>query len=167
MAGSFFYSGTPANSPVTTGPMVYRVPSYLLPSSAPGTPSAGGGCGGGGGSGGPVGSTTFPNTTPAAPIGASSGITSPVPSNIGGFLGFLNGPRVGIGFPDGGTPTPPAVAANQSQSSLQSGGIIGGRKVVGGGQGFLGVVLPPGPTGFIIQVLVVGFIGYAILKAIE
>jgi hypothetical protein len=167
MSGSFFFSSTPAQSPVSTGPMVYRVPSYLLPPSAPGTPSAGGGCGGGGYGTGAVGSTSAPNNTPAGPIGASSGITSPQPSNIGGFLSFLGGPRVGNGFPDGGTPVAPAVAANQLRSGDQSGGIIGGRRVVGGSQGFIGIRLPPGPTGFIFQVIVVGIIGYAIIKALD
>lgn len=165
MAGSFFYTSAPAQSPISTGPMIYRLPSYV-PSSAPGTPGAGAGCGGSGYGSTGVGSTTTPNTTPAGPIGASSGITSPQPSNIGGFLGFLGGPRVGIGFPDGGTPIPPANNSG-AQSSQQSGGIIGGRGVRGGGQGFFGFVVPPGPTGFVFQVLVVGFLAYAVYKALE
>jgi hypothetical protein len=169
MAGSYFFTASPGVSAGAGGYRVYKVPSYLLPSTAGNAPAAaGGGCSGSGpgGTGSPVGSTTMPNTTPAAPIGVSSGITSPQPNNPGGFLGFLNGPRVGSGWPNGGSPTPPA-ALTASTSSGQSGGVIGGRRVGGSGQGIIGFVVPKGPTGLAIQLVVLGLLAYAVFKAVE
>lgn len=144
------------------GYIAYRPPTAPLSSGS--TPASACGCGGScGGSSGPVGSTVNPNTTPAAPIGASSGITSPQPQNQAGFLGFLGFPRIGQGWPNGGTATPPPAFVG-AQSSSQPGGAPGSA-AVSSGQGFNAAALIP--SGNFLTWIVLGVVAYVIYKGIE
>jgi hypothetical protein len=173
MPGPFFQSsggGGVSVLPVTFSPIPSPTSSGAAMPSAGGTGADSCGCGGGAPYGGiampPLGTTANPNTQPPAAVGASAGISSPQPPNPAGWLGFLNGPRVGNGWPSGGFNNPPAVATRSGSSAGRSGQSTGNFLPQSGqgiraqrAQTFAGVSLT--------HLLLVGLVIYGAVKIFE